>query len=80
LIALAEARRDAPGDSLSWEQLLRVGWPEENPKVEAGKNRVYVTVAQLRSLGLRTVLMSTDAGYMLDPSVPISFSDTGPDA
>ncbi len=79
LVALAEARRDTPGVSLSWEQLLKAGWPDENPRVDAGKNRVYVTVAQLRSLGLRNVLTSTDAGYMLDPDVPIAWADAPPD-
>jgi hypothetical protein len=76
LVALTEARRDTPGLSLSWEQLLKAGWPDENPRVDAGKNRVYVTVAQLRALGLRNVLTSTDAGYMLDPDVAIVWADT----
>ncbi len=32
LVALAEARRDTPGVSLSWEQLLKAGWPDEEPR------------------------------------------------
>ncbi|HVY46586.1 MAG TPA: hypothetical protein VHB21_11945 [Minicystis sp.] len=75
LVALAEARRDAPGEALSWEVLLDAGWPRQNLLVDAAKNRVYVAVAQLRAMGLRDVLVRKDDGYLLDPAVPLSWSD-----
>jgi hypothetical protein len=75
MLALAEARRDTPGHAITWQELLRAGWPSESPRLDAAKNRVYVAVAQLRSMGLRDVLMSDDTGYFLDPSVPLSWSD-----
>lgn len=78
MLALAVARRDAPGKALSWEALLAAGWPGENPAILAAKNRVYVAVAQLRTLGLRDVLLRDDAGYMLDPEKPLAWSDAPP--
>jgi hypothetical protein len=71
LVALASARRDAPGVPLSSEQLLKAGWPGENPSLASGRNRVYVAIAQLRSFGLRGVLVRDQGGYLLDPGVAI---------
>ena len=77
VLALATARADAPGTPLSWEELLAAGWPKESPRVEAAKNRVYVGVASLRSMGLRDVLQSRDAGYLFDAN-ELARSDAGP--
>ncbi|MFO0551102.1 MAG: hypothetical protein U0271_22115 [Polyangiaceae bacterium] len=71
MLTLAVARRDAPGTSLSWEPILRGGWPGETPSIDAAKNRVYVAIAQLRSMGLRDVLLKHGAGYLLDPEIPL---------
>jgi hypothetical protein len=69
LLALAEARRDRPGDAIDVEALLEAAWPGENPLPEAGINRVYVAISTLRKLGLSDVLQRWDGGYRLDPNV-----------
>jgi hypothetical protein len=38
---------------------------------DAGANRARVTIALLRRLGLRDVLLRVDAGYLLDSAIPI---------
>ncbi len=73
LLALATARREQVGSTLSIEQLLQAGWPGENPLPEAGSNRVYVAVSTLRKLGLGESLQRWDGGYRLDPQVPCQF-------
>ena len=73
LAALADARRDHPGAALSTEQLLRAGWPGENPTADAGSNRVYVAIAALRKLGLGDALQRWESGYRLDPAARIEF-------
>ena len=61
--ALAEAR----GRALSAEALLAIGWPGEKVVGDAGGNRVRVAISTLRRLGLASVLLTSDAGYFLDP-------------
>jgi hypothetical protein len=73
LLALAEARRDHAGTTLSVDDLLEAGWPGEDPLVEAGSNRVYVAISTLRKLGLGELLQRWDGGYRLDPVVPFQF-------
>ena len=75
VLALATARHAAPGAALSWQELFDAGWRGENADVDAAKNRVYVAIANLRSLGLRRALLSSDAGYFLDPALPLAWSD-----
>jgi predicted ATPase len=71
LAALADARLNTPGRSLSTATLFAAGWPGERAKESSAANRVYVALASLRTLGLRSVLQSGDDGYRLDPSVPL---------
>jgi hypothetical protein len=73
LVALAEARCARGGTVLAVTELLRVGWPGEDPLPDAGANRVYVAVSTLRRLGLGTRLQHRDGGYRLDPEVPCTF-------
>lgn len=70
LFALAETRCTRPGEALAVDQLLRAGWPGEDPLPEAGSNRVYVAISTLRKLGLGELLQRWDGGYRLDPVVP----------
>jgi hypothetical protein len=44
----------------------------------AGLHRVQVAIGQLRDLGLRTLLVSRDGGYLLDPEVSVERGAEGP--
>jgi hypothetical protein len=74
-LALANAQKDGAGSALSAEELVRVGWPGENPVPEAGLNRLRVAISTLRKLGLGDVVQRWDGGYRLDPSVPCRFNN-----
>ncbi len=75
LHALAVHRDTAPGDVIPLFDLVDAGWPGERTLPEAGANRVYSAVRDLRKLGLRSVLVRADDGYRLDPRVPFAWSD-----
>ena len=71
LHALALHRIEAPGDALSLEDILAAGWPGERVRYDAGANRVYVALAELRKLGLRSWISSDAAGYRLITASPV---------
>ncbi len=71
LLRLVEERERAPGKPLAVDDLLAAGWPGERVLADAGASRVYVALGTLRRLGLRSVILSRDGGYLLDPRVPI---------
>lgn len=77
LSALIEQHRAEPGAPLSLWTLLEAGWPGEQPVVEAGANRVYVTLARMRSQGLRAVIDRFDDGYRLSPRTVLRLSPQG---
>jgi hypothetical protein len=68
---LVEQRLALPGVGLSVELLLEAGWPGETMQYESGVARVYTTIQRLRALGLDTVLLTRDDGYLLDPTVAV---------
>ena len=70
LVRLAQHRIDAPGRALTAADLLEAGWKGERMIPSAAKNRLYVTIATLRKIGLKDLLRGGDEGYMLDPGVP----------
>jgi len=72
LAGLTHARMATPGRALPTHELFELGWPGEKPSVMAAQNRVWVAVASLRSLGLRTLLRSSGDGYFLDEATPIT--------
>jgi hypothetical protein len=61
LAALATA--DGP---LSTAELVLRGWPGEKIRPDAAANRLYVTLNQLRKLGLRDWIVREAGGYVLD--------------
>lgn len=67
LAALVRARLDAPGVALPLAALFAAGWPGERIAPGAAANRVYVTLTRLKNLGLRTLILSRDDGFVLDP-------------
>jgi len=66
LWALALRHRDRPGVPHSMAELVEAGWPGEKMKYEAASLRVYTTIRRLRKLGLESVLLTRDDGYLLD--------------
>jgi predicted ATPase len=72
LMRLAVARFEAHGTSVSSEELVEVGWPDEGSTRESGRNRLYVTVRRMRELGI-SLIVSVDGGYALDPSVDVNW-------
>ncbi|WP_437627027.1 hypothetical protein [Sorangium sp. So ce1151] len=71
--ALVDRHDEAPDGSLSLQELLDAGWPGERPVAEAGANRVYVALTQLRRMGLRDVIQRSEHGYRLAPRAVIRF-------
>lgn len=72
--ALAELHRRSPGAVLTMQELLEAGWPGERPIPEAGANRVYVALTQLRRMGMRDLIERCESGYRFVPDAQIQFS------
>ncbi|MCB9727443.1 MAG: hypothetical protein H6746_03050 [Deltaproteobacteria bacterium] len=70
LMALVD-RHEAGGPALTMWDLLEAGWPGERPLLEAGSNRVYVSLSRLRQLGLRDLIERHEDGYRLTPTTCI---------
>ncbi|APR86427.1 transcriptional regulator, LuxR family, putative [Minicystis rosea] len=68
---LARHRIEAPGEPLRVEDLLAAGWPGERIRYDAGVNRVYVALAELRKLGLRDWMITDASGYRLVTTHPV---------
>lgn len=75
VLALLEARLRAPGGALSALEVQDAGWPGEKMFPESGAARVYMAIRRLRALGLEAVLLTTDAGYLLDPHADAAWLD-----
>jgi hypothetical protein len=72
LLALAIAQtKDGPG-ALSSTDAFNAGWPGERAHPNAASVRVYTAIHTLRSLGLRTILVRRNGGYMLEAKVTIA--------
>ena len=69
--ALVARRQASPGDPLSTEELVAVGWPDERMLAKAAGNRVRVALSELRKLGLGELLRREPLGYFLEPDVPL---------
>jgi hypothetical protein len=65
--AFIDRHHEAPGATLTTQDLLQAGWPGERLVADAGVNRVYVALTQLRRMGLRNVLEYSEDGYRLVP-------------
>jgi tetratricopeptide (TPR) repeat protein len=71
LLRLVEAHARTPGHPVTSAELVTAGWPHERVLKNAGAARVRVALSTLRKLGLRTMLLSRSAGWMLDPEVVV---------
>ena len=67
LAALATTRLDEPSRALSVDELFQIGWPGERIPYESQVRRVYTAIWTLRTLGLETLLLTRDEGYLIDP-------------
>lgn len=67
LAALASTRITEPARALSVDELFQIGWPGERIPYESQVRRVYTAVWTLRTLGLETLLLTRDEGYLIDP-------------
>jgi predicted ATPase len=74
LRALVDVRSAQPGQGLSLQALIEVGWPGERIVAAAAANRAYVAVATLRKLGLGELLVTGDDGYHLSTELTFTWS------
>jgi tetratricopeptide (TPR) repeat protein len=74
LAALAAHHARAPGEGLGASALLAQGWPGERVLASAGETRVRVAISTLRSLGLRSMIVTRDDGYGLDARLAVTIS------
>ena len=71
ILGFLVARWREGGSPCTVYELGEVGWPGEQPIPEAIANRVYVAIATLRKLGLRSLIVRSDAGYSIDKRRPV---------
>lgn len=71
LSALVELHHETPEAGISLARLVEIGWPGERVSTEAGKNRAYVALTQLRRMGLREHIERCEEGYRLAPSIRV---------
>jgi hypothetical protein len=65
---LIEARFTTPGEPVRSEELIELGWPEEQIAHAPAMNRLRVAIARLRGAGLEAMLVGERGGYWLDPA------------
>lgn len=75
LLRLVSTRAVDCARGLDTAELIEAGWPGERMCADAASNRLYVTIARLRQLGLSCFLLQNKAGYFLDPAISIRFTD-----
>jgi len=75
LLLLAEHRLTSPGEAMDVNQIFSGVWPGERALPRARKNRVYVSIATLRKMGLDTVLTTRGDGYLFRPDVAVVIDD-----
>jgi predicted ATPase len=71
LAKLVEEHRVAPGRALTVDEMREAVWPGDRSVRHAALNRLYVAMSRLRERGLRALLVRSEAGWMLDPSVAL---------
>ena len=69
LVCVADAHARQPGVAVPWEEMVNRVWPNEAISDAAAKNRLRVTIAKLRRLGLQELLVTEACGYRLDERV-----------
>jgi hypothetical protein len=73
LWSLCERQLDTPGRAVSTRELCAAAWPGERMRPRSGASRLYVTLGELRKLGLRDVIASDGGGYCLRCEIRVVF-------
>ena len=74
LVALVERHLSQPGTAQPVDTLVGLVWPAERIRPDCARNRLYVAVSTLRSLGLAEVVIRRPDGYLIDPAVVVTRS------
>lgn len=74
LAELVRHRRSAPGEGLGVDAMMRAAWPGERVLPSAASTPVRVAVSTLRRLGLRSLLVTREDGYLIDPAVRVELA------
>lgn len=69
LLKLVAEHASSPGAPVHWRRLVAEIWAGETILDAAARNRLRVTIAGLRQIGLRPALLSDGRGYRLCPDV-----------
>lgn len=73
LVGLAAKRLAEPGQGMSLDEVVALGWPGERVTPEAAASRVYTAIRTLRGFGLEPFLLTSDEGYFLSPELSVEF-------
>lgn len=71
LLAMCASQEESPGVSMTLEDLVEAGWPDEQMTYESGIRRVYSAIRNLRKLGLEEIVLTGENGYLIDPDLRI---------
>jgi hypothetical protein len=74
---LIEQRLAHPGRPISPGDLFAAVWPGERCTSASSANRVYVAMANIRSIGARSWLRRIGGGYLIDPEMAIEVEPGG---
>jgi hypothetical protein len=80
LWALVVSAQRSPGAGLATNELIAAGWPGERLVRNAGRIRLRVAIATLRTMGLVSRLVTTPVGYMIDGPLSIERIESEPSA
>jgi len=70
--ALCRGHLDRPGVPLPKSALIEAVWGGEKMRPESAKNRLHVTLSQLRKAGWRAHILTLEDGYLLDPRIDLT--------
>ena len=72
LLAMADRHAQEPGHAFDLDELFEIGWPGQAIPIDAAYKRVYAAIGTLRRLGLDDILVTTDEGYLIAPTVTVA--------
>jgi predicted ATPase len=70
-LALCRARVASPGAPVPIEALVAAGWPREKMRNDAATKRLHTAIWSLRRAGIEAMIVTSDEGYALDPSIAL---------
>ncbi|MFN3199393.1 MAG: hypothetical protein ACE366_13400 [Bradymonadia bacterium] len=78
LRALVIQHIDHPGETLSFDQLVSVGWPGERIILRAARNRLHVALSTLRRFGVQ--IEFHESGWRLPPHIKVTWAEEATEA